>query len=64
MAMSIPVEAVEKGDRLVLWFANAPRAVVVRDISVGMAVRTFQVSHEGSSVELSVQHGHTVDLTC
>jgi hypothetical protein len=64
MSLSVAVESVEKGDRIELWLADAPRAVVVRGISEGRVVRTFQVSHEGASFELSVQRGHTVNLTC
>lgn len=64
--MNIPVESVERGDQVVLWLEGAPRAVVVKEITEGVTIRTFLVSyeHEGAPYELSVQRGHTVDLAC
>lgn len=64
MVMSIAVEAVERGDRVVLWFGEAPQNFVVSGIAEGIAVRTLMVCHNGASLELNVQRGHTVDLTC
>lgn len=64
MVMSIPVEKVEKGDRIEVWLEDAPKVVVVGEITEGVTIRTFQVSHSGAAIELNIQRGHTVNLTC
>lgn len=70
MAMSVAVEAVGKGDRVVLWIGGAPehgggpRAVVIGAVHEDAAYRTFQVSHEGASLDVKVPRGQTVDLVC
>jgi hypothetical protein len=66
MSMSVGVEKIEKGDRIEVWFDAAPQpaAVVVCDTSEGVTIRTFQVRHKDSLIELNVQRGHTVKLLC
>lgn len=64
MSMPIAVEQLEKGDRVVLGFADAPAVVVVREITEGVTIRTLHGNRNGLPFELSVQRGHTVDLAC
>lgn len=64
MVMSIPVETVEKGDRIEVWLEDAPKVVVVGEITEGVTIHTFQVSHGSAAFELNVPRGYTVNLTC
>jgi len=66
MARPFPVEKIEKGDRAVLWFqgTNAPVTVIVDQIDEGTASRTLKCTYEGVPFDLTVPHGHTVDLVC
>lgn len=64
MAVTIPVEKVEPGDRAVLWVVDAPQAVYIKAITESESGRTFLVSHAGAPIEVHVPYGHTVDLAC
>lgn len=63
--VTLKVEAVEKGDRVVVPFAKGPRSAVVIDSSaMDDGTRTLVVDDNGAPFRWNMPAGHTVDLTC
>lgn len=66
MSRPIAVEQVEQGDHAVLWFqgAAAPVTVLIDQIEEGSYARTLKCIYQGMPFDVTVPHGHTVDLAC